>query len=114
MTSLPLSPILQVILHEIFRKVLREIVRDREKIDSECASPSLPERPGRPWTRYATSKRKGFIKSARVRLKTRQVRQYRDEDLRRVQAIIKYRRQGFTWDAALSRAEKEVQNPPLL
>ncbi len=58
--------------------------------------------------------RKGFIKSARLRLKIRQVRQYRDEDLRRVQAIIKYRRQGFTWDAALARAEKEVQNPPLL
>ena len=57
---------------------------------------------------------KGFIESARLRLKTRQVRQYRDEDLRRVQAIIKYRRQGFTWDAALLRAEKEVQNPPLL
>ena len=58
--------------------------------------------------------RKGFLKSTRLRLKTRQVRQYRDEDLRRVQAIIKHRRQGFTWDAALARAEKEVQNPPLL
>ncbi len=58
--------------------------------------------------------RKAFIQSTRLRLKTRQVRQYRDEDLHRVKAIIKFRRQGFTWDAAFVKAEKEVQNPPLL
>ena len=57
--------------------------------------------------------RKGFITSARVRLKQRKVRQYQDTDIRRVQLINKYRRQGFTWDVAFQKARRELENPPL-
>lgn len=56
---------------------------------------------------------KGFIKSVRVRLLTREVREYQESDIRRVQTIIKYRRQGFTWDAAFQKAVKEIENPTL-
>ncbi len=57
---------------------------------------------------------KGFIKSRKVRLRARQVREYTDGEARKVQVIIKYRRQGFTWDAAYQRALKEIENPSLL
>lgn len=56
---------------------------------------------------------KGFIKSERIRLKQREVRQYHESDIRRVQLIIRYRRQGFTWDAAYQRALRELENPLL-
>ena len=62
--------------------------------------------------RYLESK--GFIKSTRVRLTSRHVRHYQEPDVRKVGTIIKYRRQGFTWDAAFQRAMKEMENPPLL
>ena len=57
---------------------------------------------------------RGFIKSVRVRLISRYVRQYQEPDVRKVGTIIKYRRQGFTWDAAFQRAVKEMENPTLL
>ena len=95
--------------------MLREIVRDEKgKIADRMRITEFARQAGASVDEIRYLETKGFIKSARLRLKTRQVRQYRDEDLRRVQATIKYRRQGFTWDAALLRAEKEVQNPPLL
>jgi DNA-binding transcriptional MerR regulator len=56
---------------------------------------------------------KGFITSKRVRVLTRRVREYPDSDIRRVQTIVAYRRQGFTWDAAYQRALKELENPTL-
>jgi DNA-binding transcriptional MerR regulator len=57
--------------------------------------------------------RKGFIKSSRRRLKRREVRQYSDGNIRKVQLIIKYRRQGFTWNVAFDKAVKELENPAL-
>ncbi len=57
--------------------------------------------------------RKGFVQPIRRRLKQRQVREYRDADVQKVQRIIKYRRQGFTWDAACQRALRDLENPPL-
>ena len=57
---------------------------------------------------------KGFVKSSRVRLLSRRVRVYKQSDVTRVQTIIKYRRQGYTWDAAYQRAAKEMENPTLL
>jgi DNA-binding transcriptional MerR regulator len=57
--------------------------------------------------------RKGFIKSSRKVLKRREVRQYSDGNIRKVQLIIKYRRQGFTWNAAFEKAIKELDNPTL-
>ena len=57
--------------------------------------------------------RKGFISPTRIRLKRREVRQYQDGDVRKVHPILKYRRQGFTWDAAFNKALRELENPPL-
>ncbi len=57
--------------------------------------------------------RKGFINPIRAKLKQREVRIYEDGDMRKVQLIIKYRRQGFTWDVALKKALRELENPPL-
>jgi DNA-binding transcriptional MerR regulator len=57
--------------------------------------------------------RKGFINPTRLQLKRREVREYQDMDVRKVQAIIKYRRQGFTWDKAAEKAWRELENPPL-
>jgi len=57
--------------------------------------------------------RKGFINSIRTQLKRREVRQYEEADVRKVQLIIKYRRQGFIWDEAFRKAQKELENPPL-
>ena len=56
---------------------------------------------------------KGFIKSSRVRLTSRKVRQYDESDARKVGTIVKYRRQGFTWDAAFQKAMKEIEKPTL-
>ena len=58
--------------------------------------------------------RKGFISPSRKRLSRREVRQYQETDIRRVQLIIKYRRQGFTWDVAHQKAMREQENPSLL
>jgi DNA-binding transcriptional MerR regulator len=58
--------------------------------------------------------RKGFINPSRRRLNRREVRQYQEADIRRVQLIIKYRRQGFTWDTAHQKAMREQENPSLL
>ncbi|MBI4180475.1 MAG: MerR family transcriptional regulator [Chloroflexi bacterium] len=58
--------------------------------------------------------RKGFLNSSRRQLKSRKVRQYQEADIRKVQLIIKYRRQGFTWNVAFQKAMPEVENPLLL
>ncbi len=57
--------------------------------------------------------RKGFLDSAVTRLRRRKVRDYQEVDVRKVQLVVKYRRQGFTWDTALKRAEQEWKNPSL-
>ncbi len=56
---------------------------------------------------------KGFISTARVRLKQREVRQYQDSDIRKIELIVRYRREGFTWDAAYQKTLHELENPPL-
>lgn len=57
--------------------------------------------------------RKGFINAVRTRIKKREVRQYPDGDVRKIKLIVKYRRQGFTWDTAFQKASRELENPPL-
>ncbi|MDD5190169.1 MAG: MerR family transcriptional regulator [Dehalococcoidales bacterium] len=57
--------------------------------------------------------KKGFIKSIKTRLKQRQVRQFTEEDIRTAELIIKYRRQGFTWDTAFQKARQEIERPAL-
>jgi DNA-binding transcriptional MerR regulator len=58
--------------------------------------------------------RKGFLSPSRTQLKRRKVRQYQEADIRKVQLIIKYRRQGFTWNVAFQKAMREMDNPLLL
>lgn len=57
--------------------------------------------------------RKGFLDSALTRLKQRKVRDYQETDTRKVKLLIKYRRQGFTWDTAFKKASQDLQNPRL-
>jgi DNA-binding transcriptional MerR regulator len=57
---------------------------------------------------------KGFIKSTRLHLQRREVRQYQDEDIHKIRTIMKYRKQGFTWDVAYQKAMNEMENPTLL
>ena len=57
--------------------------------------------------------RKGFIKSSRSRLKQREIRQYHDSEISKVTLIIKYRRQGYTWDTAYKKMLQELEKPKL-
>ncbi len=58
---------------------------------------------------------KGVIKSAKrkIRSKKRVVRHFAEENVRTVELIIKYRRQGFTWNAANEKARQEIERPAL-
>ncbi|MDP2920631.1 MAG: MerR family transcriptional regulator [Dehalococcoidia bacterium] len=56
---------------------------------------------------------KGFIKSQRIKVKTREVRQFPEATARIVEIIIKYRRQGFTWKTAYEKARQEIDKPSL-
>ena len=58
--------------------------------------------------------KKGFLKPDMKRLIRRMVRDYQDSDIRKVQLIVKYRRQEFTWDAAFKKATYELNNPRLI
>jgi len=57
--------------------------------------------------------KKGFIRSIKSRLTQREVRHFQDTDARKIQLIIKYRRQGFTWDTAFQKAQGELNKPTL-
>ncbi|MBI4286489.1 MAG: MerR family transcriptional regulator [Chloroflexi bacterium] len=57
--------------------------------------------------------RKGFIESLRTQPKQRTVRDYGAADVKKAGLIIKYRRQGFTWDIAFKKAMEELAKPTL-
>jgi DNA-binding transcriptional MerR regulator len=57
--------------------------------------------------------KKGFVQSVKSRLTAREVRYFEDSEVRKVQLIINYRRQGFTWDAAFKKAQQELDKPTL-
>ena len=86
---------------------LPEIIREKMRITdlSRATGATVDE------LRYM--ERKGFIKPARARLKQRKVRDYKDGEIKKAQLVIKYRRQGFTWDTAFQKAIRELENPPL-
>jgi hypothetical protein len=46
-------------------------------------------------------------------LTQREVRHFQDTETRKIQLIIKYRRQGFTWDVAFQKAQQELNKPTL-
>lgn len=57
--------------------------------------------------------KKGILKSTKVKLKQRVVRQFSEESVRIIELIIKYRRQGFTWNVAYEKARLEIERPAL-
>jgi len=57
--------------------------------------------------------KKGFVQSVKSKLTEREVRHFQDTDVRKVELIIKYRRQGFTWDVAFEKSEQEMNKPTL-
>jgi DNA-binding transcriptional MerR regulator len=57
--------------------------------------------------------RKGFLTSRAHSLKSRQVRDYPESEVRKARLIVKYRKLGFIWDAAFKKALEELANPPL-
>jgi len=57
--------------------------------------------------------KKGYVTSLRSRLKQREVRLFQDEDTAKIELIIKYRRQGYTWDTAHKKALQEMAKPSL-
>jgi DNA-binding transcriptional MerR regulator len=57
--------------------------------------------------------KKGFVQSIKSRLTKRDVRHFQEADTRKIQLIIKYRRQGFTWDVAFQKAQQELNKPTL-
>jgi DNA-binding transcriptional MerR regulator len=56
---------------------------------------------------------KGFVKSQKARLKQREVRHFAEENVRIIELIIKYRRQGFTWKVAYDKARQEIDKPAM-
>lgn len=56
---------------------------------------------------------KGFLTSVRTKLQRRKVRQFEESDVEKLRLAIKYRRQGFTWDASCDKARLELENPTL-
>ncbi len=57
--------------------------------------------------------RKGLVSPVRARLQRRKVRQFDESDVEKLRLAIKYRRQGFTWDASCEKALLELENPTL-
>ena len=57
---------------------------------------------------------KGYITPERLRIRTREVREYSNEDIRMIETLIKYRREGFELGTAYEKAMHEVQQPYLI
>ena len=58
--------------------------------------------------------RKGFIRSRWIRLKQRRVRDYPEAEVRKIELIVKYRRQGFEHNTAYEKALEEMARPRLI
>ena len=54
---------------------------------------------------------KGFVKSRWKRLRERRVRDYPQAEVRKIELITKYRREGFELDVAYQKAMDELQSP---
>ena len=57
--------------------------------------------------------KKGVLKPKKVKLKQRDVRQFDESSVRPISLIIKYRRQGFTWDVAYAKVKQEINKQSL-
>ena len=58
--------------------------------------------------------RKGYVSCRWVILKKRQVRDYSDAEVRKIELLVKFRRQGFQHSAAYTRAVEELEQPLLI
>jgi DNA-binding transcriptional MerR regulator len=56
---------------------------------------------------------KGYIQSKKGKLKQREVRYFAEENVRIIELIIKYRRQGFTWKFSYEKARQEIDRPAM-
>jgi DNA-binding transcriptional MerR regulator len=56
---------------------------------------------------------KGYLSSVRTKLQRREVREFSEVDFEKLRHAIKYRRQGFTWDASCEKARADLVNPGL-
>ena len=57
---------------------------------------------------------KGFISVQKRPVRVRSVREYAAKDLPVIALAVKHHREGLRWDVAWTRAQAEVQSPPLL
>lgn len=57
---------------------------------------------------------KGYVKSKRSLIKTREVRDYSEEDIRMIELLVKYRREGFELRVANQKALQEIHQPYLV
>jgi DNA-binding transcriptional MerR regulator len=62
--------------------------------------------------RYLESK--GYVHGGRIMLDKRQVRDYAESEVQKIELIIKYRRQGFEIEAAYRKALDELHRPRLI
>ena len=58
--------------------------------------------------------KKGYVEPGWTLLKRRRVRDYPEDEVRKIGCIVKYRRQGFEHDVAYQKAMKELSNPRLV
>ena len=58
--------------------------------------------------------KKGYIRSHWRRLNKRRVREYSGAEVRKIELIVKYRRQGFEHDVAYRKALEEMERPRLV
>ena len=57
---------------------------------------------------------KGFIQCNWVTPKDRTIRDYQEPEVRKVELITKYRREGFELDVAYEKAIEELEHPRLI
>ena len=58
--------------------------------------------------------KKGYVQSRWMRLNTRCVRDYSDSEVRKIELLVKYRRQGFEHEVAHNKATQEIEQPRLV
>lgn len=58
--------------------------------------------------------RKGYIKARWKKLRKRRVRDYSDQEVRLIELITKYRREGFELNVAYEKANDELEHPRLV
>ena len=58
--------------------------------------------------------KKGFVRSRWKKLKERLIRDYPKAEVRKIELITKYRREGFELDVAYQKAKQELEQPRLI